>query len=285
MTAEEIAARFETARPRLRAIATRLLGSEADAEDAVQETWLRLAGVDATSIENFDAWCTTVVSRVSLDMLRSPRKTREQSWQVEPWRDEPVDIGLDPAELVSQSDRVNVALLVVLDTLSPLERIAFVLHDVFGQPFDEVAQVLERSPAAARQLASRARRRLREASVPERADRRRGRALVQAWLVAAQSGDFDALLGLLHDDATLRADYGASHQVLHGAGEIAAQAVLSARLAAHSTPVLIDGRPGVAAVLHGRVVSLMRFRFDEADRITALEVLADPLRLADVEIV
>ncbi|HWV50679.1 MAG TPA: sigma-70 family RNA polymerase sigma factor, partial [Microbacterium sp.] len=171
MTADETARRFEAARPRLRAVAMRLLGSEADAEDAVQETWLRLAGVDAAGIDNLDAWCTTVVSRVSLDMLRAPRKTREQSWQVDPWRDEPIDTALDPADLVSRSDQVNVALLVVLDTLSPLERIAFVLHDVFGQPFEEVAHVMERSPAAVRQLASRARRRLREASVPERADR------------------------------------------------------------------------------------------------------------------
>lgn len=284
MTTDEIAARFELARPRLRAIATRLLGSETDADDAVQETWLRLARTDASTIDNFEAWCTTVVSRVCLDVLRAPRKTREESWQVEPWRDEPVDTAPDPADVVAQSDRVNVALLVVLDTLSPLERIAFVLHDVFGQPFDEIAQVLERSPAAARQLASRARRRLREASVPERADRQRGRALVQAWLVAAQSGDFDALLGLLHQEATLHADYGASRQVLQGAGEIAAQAVLSSRLAAHSTPVLIDGRPGVAAVLHGRVVSLMRFAFDDAGLITGLDVLADPMRLADIAV-
>lgn len=284
MNAEKTAELFESARPRLRAVAMRLLGSEADAEDAVQETWLRLAGVDAAGIDNLDAWCTTVVSRVSLDMLRAPRKAREQSWQVDPWRDEPIDSAPDPADVVSQSDQVNVALLVVLDTLSPLERIAFVLHDVFGQPFEEVAQVMERSPAAARQLASRARRRLREASVPERADRRRGRALVQAWLVAAQAGDFDALLGLLHEDVTLRADYGTTHQVLNGPSEIAAQAVLSSRLAAHSTPVLIDGRPGVAAVLNGRVVSLMRFQIDADDRITALEVLADPVRLADVEV-
>lgn len=283
MNDEELAERFEAARPRLRAIATRMLGSSADAEDAVQETWLRLARSEADAIDNLDAWCTTVVSRISLDMLRAPRATRERSWNIEPWRDEPVDTAPDLAELVDRSDRVNVALLVVLDALSPAERIAFVLHDVFGQPFDEVARAVDRSPDAARQLASRARRRLREASVPDRADRRRGRALVEAWLTAAQEGDLAALLGLLHDEATLHADYGTSTQTLHGSAEIGAQAVLAARLAAHSTPVLIDGQPGVAASLGDRIVSLMAFEIEDG-RIVALQVLADPERLAGMTI-
>jgi RNA polymerase sigma-70 factor (ECF subfamily) len=169
----------------------------------------------------------------------------------------------------------------VLDSLSPTERIAFVLHDVFGQPFDEVARALDRTPDAARQLASRARRRLRQAPVPDRADRRRGRALVDAWLTAAQEGDLAALLGLLHDDATLHADYGTSTQTLLGATEIGAQAVLAARLAAHSTPVLIDGRPGVAATFGERIVSLMSFEIEDG-RIVALQVLADPARLDGV---
>ena len=281
MNHEDLARMFESQRSRLRAIATRLLGSSADADDAVQETWLRLASTDASAIENLDAWCTTVVSRVSLDMLRAPRRTREHSWQVEPWRDEPVDPAPDLADLVARSDRVNVALLVVLDTLTPSERIAFVMHDVFGQPFEEVADVVEKSPAAARQLASRARRRLREAQVPAQADRRRGRSLVDAWLMAAQHGDLDALLSLLHEDVTLHADYGISTQTLTGAHEIAAQAVLSARLAAHSTAVLIDGRPGVAAVLQGRLVSLMTFDIEDG-RIIGLRVLADPIRLAEL---
>ncbi|MEV1131339.1 sigma-70 family RNA polymerase sigma factor [Agromyces sp. NPDC049794] len=153
-----LARRFETERPRLRAIATQLLGSAADADDAVQETWLRLERADAAGIDNLAAWLTTVVSRVSLDLLRAPRRTREHSWQVEPWRDEPVAEDADPADLVARSDRVSVALLVLLETLSPAERIALVLHDVFGQPFEEIAAVLDRSPEAARQLASRARR-------------------------------------------------------------------------------------------------------------------------------
>ncbi|MEV4776898.1 sigma-70 family RNA polymerase sigma factor [Microbacterium sp. LWH12-1.2] len=284
MNDEELARRFECTRPRLRSIATRLLGSSADAEDAVQETWLRLARSNAAEIDNLDAWCTTVVSRISLDMLRAPRSSRERSWHVEPWRDEPVDPAPDLADLVDQSDRVNVALLVVLDALTPAERIAFVLHDIFGQPFDEVAEAVGRSPEAARQLASRARRRLRDTSAPARADRRRGRALVEAWLAAVQNGDLGGLLGLLHDDATLHADYGTSTQTLTGADEIAAQAVLAARLAAHSTPVLIDGHPGVAAAFDDRVVSLMWFEISDDDRVVALHVLADPTRLQGISV-
>jgi len=273
-----LARRFETERPRLRAIATRLLGSAADADDAVQETWLRLERVDAASIDNLEAWLTTVVSRVSLDLLRAPRRNREHSWQVEPWRDEPVATGADPAELVAQSDRVNVALLVLLETLSPAERIALVLHDVFGQSFDEIAEVLDRSPEAARQLASRARRRVRGAEEPARPDRERGRRIVTAWLAAAQDGNIGALLELLDDGAVLHADYGTSTQLVEGARSIAEQAVLSGRLAAHSTPILIDGRPGVAAVMGDRVVSIMAFDID-GDRIIGLEVLSDPKRL------
>jgi RNA polymerase sigma-70 factor (ECF subfamily) len=273
-----LARRFESERPRLRAIATQLLGSPADADDAVQETWLRLERADAASIDNLAAWLTTVVSRVSLDLLRAPRRKREHSWQVEPWRDEPVAHDADPADLVARSDRVSVALLVLLETLSPAERIALVLHDVFGQPFEEIAEVLDRSPEAARQLASRARRRVRGAEEPAQPERERGRRIVDAWLAAAQGGDLRALLSLLDDGAVLRADFGTSTQVLEGARTIAEQAVLSGRLAAHSTPILIDGRPGVAAVMGGRVVSIMAFEIS-GDRIVALDVLADPARL------
>ena len=278
-----LARRFETERPRLRAIAVQLLGSAADADDAVQETWLRLERVDASSIDNFEAWLTTVVSRVSLDLLRAPRRTREQSWQVEPWRDEPVAVDADPAELVVQSDRISTALLVLLETLSPAERIALVLHDVFGQSFEEIAAVLERSPEAARQLASRARRRVRGADEPPRPDRERGRRIVHAWLAAARDGDLSALLSLLDDGAVLRADYGTATQVLEGAKTIAEQAVLSRRLAAHSTPILIGGRPGVAAVLNGHVVSIMAFDI-VGDRIVGLDVLADAGRLEALDV-
>ncbi|MET0672249.1 MAG: sigma-70 family RNA polymerase sigma factor [Microbacterium pygmaeum] len=281
--AEELAASFDAQRPRLRAIATRLLRSDAEAEDAVQETWLRLARVEPSEIVNLDAWLTTVVSRISLDMLRAPRTTRERGWDVSPWRDEPVAADADPADVAAQHERVSVALLVVLEQLSPAERVAFVLHDVFGQPFDEIAVVLERSSDAARQLASRARRRVRGAPEPEALGRTRSRAVVDAWLAAATRGDFAALLGLLDESAVLHADFGSSTQVIKGPDEIAAQAVLSARLAAHSVGVLIDGQPGVAAVLNGRVVSIMAFEI-AAGRILRLDVLADPARLTGLDV-
>jgi RNA polymerase sigma-70 factor, ECF subfamily len=278
-----LARRFETERPRLRAIATQLLGSATDADDAVQETWLRLERADAAGIDNLAAWLTTVVSRVSLDQLRAPRRKREHSWQVEPWRDEPIASDADPADLVARSDQVSVALLVLLETLSPAERIALVLHDVFGQSFDEIAGVLDRSPEAARQLASRARRRVRGAEEPARPDRERGKKIVTAWLAAAQDGDIGALLELLDDGAVLQADYGTSTQLVEGSQAIAEQAVLSTRLAAHSTPILINGKPGVAAVMHGRVVSIMAFDI-EGDRIVGLDVLADPSRLEELDV-
>jgi RNA polymerase sigma-70 factor (ECF subfamily) len=278
-----LARRFENARPRLLAIANRLLSSGADAEDVVQETWLRLERADVDEIKNLDAWLTTVVSRVSLDLLRAPRRTRERSWQVERWRDEPVALTGDPAMEAERSDQVSVALLVVLETLSPAERVAFVLHDVFRCPFEEIAEVLDRSVDAVRQLASRARRRLQSAHDTVQPTPRHARELVGAWLVAAQHGDFTALLGLLDDGAVLRADYGARSQVIEGAQAITEQAVLSARLAAHSTPILIDRRPGVAAVLNGQVVSIMAFTIVDG-RITRLDVLADATRLQHLKV-
>jgi RNA polymerase sigma-70 factor (ECF subfamily) len=278
-----LARRFENARPRLLAIANRLLSSGADAEDVVQETWLRLERADVDEIKNLDAWLTTVVSRVSLDLLRAPRRTRERSWQVERWRDEPVALTGDPAVEAERSDQVSVALLVVLETLSPAERVAFVLHDVFNCPFEEIAEVLDRSVDAVRQLASRARRRLQSAHDTVQPTPRHARELVGAWLVEAQHGDFTALLGLLDDGAVLRADYGARSQVIEGAQAITEQAVLSARLAAHSTPILIDRRPGVAAVLNGQVVSIMAFTIVDG-RITRLDVLADAARLQHLNV-
>ncbi|GAA4992495.1 sigma-70 family RNA polymerase sigma factor [Kineococcus glutinatus] len=280
---DELGRRFEAERPRLRAIASRLLGSPADAEDAVQETWLRLQRVDADGIENLEAWLTTVVSRVSLDVLRAARRARERSWLVEAWPGEPVAGTGDPEAEAARSEQVGIALLVVLETLSPAERLAFVLHDVFGRPFGEVAEVLQRSPDAARQLASRARRRVRGAPVPTRADARRARRVVEAWLAAAQGGDFAALLGLLDEGAVLHADHGGRTQHVAGARAIAGQAVLFARLAAHSTPVLIGGRPGVAAVVDGRTVSVMAFEV-AGDRVLRLDVLADPRRLAALDV-
>ncbi|GAA5096935.1 sigma-70 family RNA polymerase sigma factor [Microbacterium yannicii] len=282
MTGEiSLAERFEAQRPRLRAIAVQLLGSNRDADDAVQEAWLRLARTDAASIDNLDAWLTTVVSRICLDILGSARVRRERAWQVERWPDEPADLEGwgDPEEAAVSADRVSVALLMVLEQLSPAERIAFVLHDVFAVPFDDVARTLDRSPDAVRQLASRARRRLQGA--PEDDAPSAGsacRAIVAAWLAAVQDGDLRALLALLSDGAVLHADYGSSSETLRGAAEIAARATLAARLAAHSQPVLIDGLPGVAVVERGRVVSLMAFTVAEG-RIARLDVLGDLARI------
>jgi RNA polymerase sigma-70 factor (ECF subfamily) len=273
-----LARRFEHERPRLTAVATRLLGSAADADDAVQEAWLRLERADVDTIDNLEGWLTTVVSRLALDLLRAPRRTRERSWQVEPWLDEPVSAGPDPAELADRDERVGGALLLVLDLLSPAERLSFVLHDVFDRSFDEIGAILDRSPDAARQLASRGRRRLRAGSSAQTSDRRPARVLVEAWLAAARDGDIAALLGLLDDGAVLRADYGTATQVVSGAQAIARQAVLSGRLAAHSFPVVVGGRPGVAAVIRGRVVSVMAFGIADR-RIVRLDVLADPSRL------
>jgi RNA polymerase sigma-70 factor (ECF subfamily) len=279
-----LAERFEAQRPRLRAIAVQLLGSNRDADDAVQETWLRLARADAASIDNLDAWLTTVVSRICLDILGSARSRRERAWVVERWPDEPVDPDGwgDPEQAALSADRVSVALLVVLEQLSPAERIAFVLHDVFALPFDDIARTLDRSPDAVRQLASRARRRVQGAARAEDAPSPAGagRAIVGAWLSAVQDGDFGALLALLSEGAVLHADYGTSSETLHGAAEIAGRATLAARLAAHSTPVLIDGLPGVAVVQNGRVVSLMAFTVADG-RIVRLEVLADLARMEE----
>lgn len=281
---EVLARRFETARPRLRAIATQLLGSTADADDAVQETWLRLERSDLLAIENLDAWLTTVVSRVSLDQLKSARRTRERSWEVLPWQDEPVsDLG-DPADLATLGDRVSVALLVIMDTLSPAERLAFVLHDIFGLPFGEVAKALDRSPDAARQLSSRARRRLRDAPPLAGPVRREQRRVLDAWLRAVRDGDLAALLALLDEGAVLQVDYGRGRlQTIEGASAIAEQATLAARLAQGSVPVLIGGRPGVAAVLDDRVVSVMAFEMADG-HIVRLEVLFDPARVAGVHL-
>jgi RNA polymerase sigma-70 factor (ECF subfamily) len=278
-----LAERFESQRPRLRAIALQLLGSNRDADDAVQETWMRLTRADSASIDNLDAWLTTVISRICLDILGSARIRHERAWVVEPWPDEPADPAGwgDPEQETLRADRVSVALLVVLEQLSPAERIAFVLHDVFAVPFDDIARTLDRSPQAVRQLASRARRRLRggtdEADAPSPGAA--GRIIVGAWLAAVQEGDFDALLSLLSEGAVLHADYGSSAETLHGADEIASRATLAAGLAAHSHPVLIDGLPGVAVVERGRVLSLMAFTVADG-RIVRLDVLAD---LAHIE--
>ncbi|ANP55825.1 RNA polymerase sigma-70 factor (ECF subfamily) [Streptomyces griseochromogenes] len=266
-----LAERFEAHRSHLRAVAHRMLGSAAEAEDAVQEAWFRLGRTDTRQVENLGGWLTTVVGRVCLDMLRSRRSRAEQpldSWNPAPSA-EP-----DPAQDALLADSVGVALLVVLDTLTPAERLAFVLHDLFGVPFEEVAGVLGRSPAAARQLASRARRRVRGAEAPD-TDPARRRQVVDAFLSAARGGDFDGLLAMLDPDVVARSEAG----VTSGASAVAAGATSFAHLAGVARPALVGGLTGLAVLLDGRVERALAFTF-EAGRIATIDIVTDPERLA-----
>ncbi|WP_064445833.1 RNA polymerase sigma factor SigJ [Micromonospora sp. NBRC 110037] len=276
-----LAQRFERERPRLRAVAYRLLGSLTDAEDAVQETWLRLARTDPAAVDNLDAWLTTVVARVSLNALRSRAARREDPLDVR--LPDPVVDADDPAHAAVLADSVGLALLVVLDTLSPAERLAFVLHDMFGVPFDEIGPLVDRSPAAARQLASRARRRVRGQAPTPDPDLTRQRAVVDAFLAAARDGDLDALIAVLHPDVVLRSDAGTARArhtvVLTGATTVAAQATTFGRLFPHARPVLVNGAAGVLVSAGDRPLSVMAFTVT-GGRIAAVDVIADPRRLA-----
>lgn len=276
-----LAERFERERPRLRAVAYRLLGSLTDAEDAVQETWLRLARTDPASVDNLDAWLTTVVARVSLNALRFRAARREDPLDVR--LPDPVVDADDPAHAAVLADSVGLALLVVLDTLSPAERLAFVLHDMFGVPFDEIGPLVDRSPAAARQLASRARRRVRGQAPTPDPDLTRQRAVVDAFLAAARDGDLDALIAVLHPDVVLRSDAGTARArhtvVLTGATTVAAQATTFGRLFPHARPVLVNGAAGVLVSAGDRPLSVMAFTVT-GGRIAAVDVIADPRRLA-----
>lgn len=236
----ELARRFEAERGRLRAIAVRLVGPT-DADDAVQEAWLRLARSDAATIDDLSAWLTTVVSRVSLDLLRARARRPATPWSVEEW--DPVDAGLSPSEQVALDDAVGVALLVVLDRLQPAERLAFVLHDVFGMPFDEIAGVLDRSPDSARQLASRARRRVR--GTDPAGERAAARPVVEAFLRAAREGDLAGLVALLDPGVELHVDYGDRVETLRGVDRVSMRASGFAEAAASSRPALVDGMPGL----------------------------------------
>jgi RNA polymerase sigma-70 factor, ECF subfamily len=280
--------RFEEQRGRLRSVAYRMLGSTSEAEDAVQEAWLRLSRADRGDVENLNAWLTTVVARVCLNMLRTRASRRE----------EPLDVRLpdpvitaepdgDPERQAVLADSVGLALLVVLDTLAPAERLAFVLHDMFAMPFEEIAPMIDRTPAAARQLASRARRRVQgQAPMPD-PDLARQREAVNAFFAAARGGDFDALVAVLHPDIVLRADGGGSRTrpsvVLHGPREVAAQAFLGAKLAAYLRPALINGAAGVVCLVNGKVFSVMGFTV-VAGKIAAIDVLYDPERVSGLDL-
>ena len=281
--------RFEEKRSHLRAVAYRMLGSLNEADDAVQEAWLRLNRSDAASIENLGGWLTMVVARVSLDMLRERDARREELLGVhlpDPIVSRPD--ALDPEQEVILADSVGLALLVILETLGPDERLAFVLHDMFGVPFDEIALIVGRSPVAARQLASRARRRVRGAPTVSDTDLTRQRVVVDAFLAAARAGDFDALLAVLDPDIVLRADRGTvppgTPGVLRGAHAVAKGALTFSRFAASARPALVNGAAGIVGFdSKGEPFSVMGFTVREG-RIVAIDILADPVRLRRLDL-
>ncbi|MDX3191852.1 sigma-70 family RNA polymerase sigma factor [Streptomyces sp. MN03-5084-2B] len=278
---DDLAAEFEAERGRLRALAHRMLGSAAEADDAVQEAWLRLNRVDA--VDNLAAWLTTVVSRVCLDVLRSRKTRREEPFAVFP---EPV-ADADPAGDAALADSVGRALLVVLDALGPAERIAFVLHDLFAVPFDRIAAVLDRSPVAAKKLASRARQRVRGTSPPAPADLARHRRVVEAFLAAARGGDLAALLDVLAPDVVRRADAAALPAGVpleaRGARAVAAETRVFGKRARFAETALVDGAVGVVVAPHGRLVLALAVTV-EGERVAAYDVIADPARLAALHV-
>jgi RNA polymerase sigma-70 factor, ECF subfamily len=284
---EWLARQFEEQRPHLRAVAYRMLGSLSEADDAVQDAWLRLSRADTSEVENLRAWLTTVVARVALNTLRARRTRREQPLDVrlpDPVID-PAD-GTDPEHEALLADSVGLALLVVLETLTPAERLAFVLHDMFAVPFEDVAPIVERSPEATRQLASRARRRVRGAAPVPDADLRAQWEVVEAFEAAAKNGDFDALVAVLDPDVVLRADGGATGLSRHiqGAREVAGQALfweqhggLTMRRA------LVNGTPGVVTMRGERPFSVGAF-IVENGKIVEIDFLADPERIAELDL-
>jgi RNA polymerase sigma-70 factor (ECF subfamily) len=288
VTDEQLTAEFEEQRPHLRAVAYRMLGSVSEADDAVQEAWLRVSGADTGEVEDMRAWLTTVVARVSLNMLRSRRSKREEPIGVHV--PEPIVSsveGLQPEHEALLADSVGLALLVVLETLTPAERLAFVLHDVFALPFDEIATVVDRSPAATRQLASRARRRVRAAEPAPDADLAVQRRVVDAFLVAARGGDFRALLSLLDPDVVLRTDGGGSGPLARPpvSGAAAVADVLVARattFAPLGRPVVVNGGPGVIVGPPGRVLAVVGFTV-VGGRIREIDIVGDPAKLRGLE--
>ncbi|MDH6435382.1 RNA polymerase sigma-70 factor (ECF subfamily) [Streptomyces sp. SAI-144] len=271
-----LAERFEAHRGQLRAVARRMLRSGAEAEDAVQETWVRMSRSDTTHVDNLGGWLTTVVGRVCLDMLRSRRSRAEQP--LEPEVPVPATVP-DPEQDVLLADSVGSALFVVLDTLTPAERLAFVLHDLFAVSYDEIAGVIGKSPAATRQLASRARRRVRGAQATD-TDQARRRELVDAFLAAARGGDFEGLLEVLDPDVVVRTEVG----VTTGALAVAKGATSYSRhIVGVAVPVLVEGRTGIALLRDGRVERTLAFTFVH-DRIAVIDITTDPVRAARSEI-
>ncbi|MBB4935318.1 RNA polymerase sigma-70 factor (ECF subfamily) [Lipingzhangella halophila] len=280
-----LAGHFEENRPRLEAVAHRMLGSASEAEDAVQETWLRLAGTRADDIDNLAGWLTTVVGRVCLDQLRSRRSRRERP--IAEFGHETATlrspIGDPEAESVLM-DSVGLALLVVLDTLDPAERLAFVLHDTFAVPFDDIARILDRTPAASRQLASRARRRVQGTRDSLDVDQKRQQAVVEAFLSAARTGNFDALLAVLDPDVVVRTDAGSTSDFRHGATEVASSAITFATITGAHHWVLVNGKVGVLAGDASLSTRLLTFTVT-SEVISELDVITDPAVLRDLELV
>jgi RNA polymerase sigma factor (sigma-70 family) len=286
---ELLAARFEDNRARLRAVAYRMLGSLSEADDAVQEAWLRLHRSDADAIDNLAGWLTTVTARVCLDMLRTRESRREEALEADAIHiPDPIvsnAAGMDPEHEALLADSVGLALLVVLETLAPAERLAFVLHDMFAVPFDEIAPIVDRSPTAARQLASRARRRVQGAPTAPDADLPSQRRVVDAFLAAAREGDFEGLLAVLDPDVVLRADAGALPlaREVRGARAVAERAMQFSPLARSGRRALVNGAAGLVAAPEGRPVSVLGFTI-AGGRIVEIDVLADPERLRRIDV-
>jgi RNA polymerase sigma factor (sigma-70 family) len=285
-----LAGQFERHRTHLRSVAYRMLGSISDAEDAVQESWLRLSRSDSEAIANLPGWLTAVVARVSLDMLRARRSRRED--YVGSWLPEPVvsveDASHDPEHETLLADSVGLALLVVLDTLAPAERLAFVLHDMFAMRFDEIAQILDTTPGAARQLASRARRRVRGAAPAEDPDAARQRELIDAFLAASRNGDFDALVAVLDPDVVFRIDVGGAgpraREPVAGAAAVAQQVLTrGSPFARFARPAIVNGAPGVVVAPGGRPLAVVGFTSAQG-RIVEIDLIADPQKLARLSI-
>ncbi|GAA1618343.1 RNA polymerase sigma factor SigJ [Kribbella sancticallisti] len=281
---DELADKFEQHRGQLRSVAYRMLGSVSEAEDAVQEAWIRLSRSDVSEVANLAGWLTTVVSRVCLDLLRSRRTRREDPLEV--FVPDPILSPLDPAEEAVQADSVGLAMMVVLETLSPSERLAFVLHDMFGLSFDEIAVIVDKTPAAARQLASRARRRVQGAPAGER-DANRQREVVDAFIAASQGGDFEALLALLDPDVVLRADAGAGaddvrgpafSKLVRGARAVVEQALTFTKLAPHTRPALVNGSVGAITVVGDTLMGVMDLTIHNG-KVIEINILADLPRL------
>jgi RNA polymerase sigma-70 factor (ECF subfamily) len=293
---EWLARRFEERRARLRAVAYRMLGSVNKADDVLQEAWIRLGRSDASAIENMDGWLTTVVARICLDVLKARKSRLEEPLD---GHEEALDVRVpdpivsplgqcDPEQEAILADSVGLALLVVLERLSPAERLAFVLHDMFSVPFDSIASIAGRSPEAARQLASRARRRVRgEARVPD-VDLATQRRAVEAFMAAAREGDFEALVALLDPDVVLRADAGAPpdgmSRVVRGAGAVARQALSFSRLDLYTRPAVINGAAGAVTTRDGRPFSVAGFTVCRGGKIVEINILADPERLRGLDL-